>query len=226
MSCRLFCYRYPPKLEVERVVTRLRGETDVERERCIKWGNLTASNFGHCLGFKLAVTETQINGLLLHENCEKLRRFGILKLAKHERPTPIAFKKIGPIHDELFKSALKDLPIRLGKYCDGSGLWAGTIVKFCLTHMIRYTGMLLMALIGQDTFSSYHAMKDKVIVDDGGPKDLTTMVQTYPPGHVEAVSWLQSLKTFFIGAEHSLISSLFPFVFLLIDAGKDACWAR
>jgi hypothetical protein len=183
------CNRYPPKLEVERVVTRSRGETDVERERCLKWGNLTASDFGHCLGFKLAVAKTQVDGLLLHENCAKLRQFGVLKLAKHENPASIVSNKIGFVHDEQFESAIEDLPIRLGKYCAGGGLG---LLPNHFSRKCLYSGMLLMAQLGRGTFSSYHAMKDKVRLEDGGHKDLAAMVQSYPPGHVEAVSCLQS----------------------------------
>jgi hypothetical protein len=82
---------------------------------------LTASDFGHCLGFKLSVTETQVNGLLLHENCEKLRQFGVLKLPVDESPTPIVSKRVGYAYDKLFDSALKHMPIRLGKSCPCSG---------------------------------------------------------------------------------------------------------
>lgn len=109
-------YRYPPKLEVDRVVKLRDGDTDVERERSMTWGNLTASDFGHCLGFKLPVTETQVNGLLLHENCENLRQFGVLKLASLENSTPIMSKKIGRVYDVAFESALEAITnVRLGK---------------------------------------------------------------------------------------------------------------
>jgi hypothetical protein len=88
----------------------------VERQRCMKWGSLTASDFGHCLGFNLPVTDTQVNGLLLHENCEKLREFGVLKLSSLENPTSIVSKKIGRVYDVAFESALEAITnIRQGK---------------------------------------------------------------------------------------------------------------
>jgi hypothetical protein len=49
--------------------------------------------------------------------------------------------------------------------------------------------MLLKALLGQGKFSAYHAIKDEVTLESGDHKVLTTVVESWPPGQAEAVSW-------------------------------------
>ena len=156
----IFSLKQPPR--VHRDNTTLEGFGS-DYQRTLSWQNISGEVLGLCLGYKLLVSEKQIEDILLHEKYNQLRECGVLGPGFDEgalqNPTEIVSEYIGNEYDKKFGEDLQAMHhFQVGK-SQFLIIW-----PFDLSHALAAS--LLAALRDSGKFTAYHAITSREFFKD------------------------------------------------------------
>lgn len=98
----IFRLKHPPKL------FRDCATEGFLQDRAVSWNDVCIEEFGRYLGYKLLVSQSTIDGLLYHENFEKLKSFGVIGKSL-DQPVPVTTHEIRPELELQLCNDIRDL---------------------------------------------------------------------------------------------------------------------